>query len=40
MLKSQTQRPEMKELADDIINAQTKEIEEMRQWYQDWGYEQ
>lgn len=40
MLKSQTQRPEMKKLADDIINAQTKEIEEMRQWYQDWGYEQ
>lgn len=40
MLKSQTQRPEMKKLADDIINAQTKEIEEMRQWYQDWGYAQ
>lgn len=36
MLKSQTQKPEMKKLADDIINAQTKEIEEMRQWYQDW----
>lgn len=40
MLKSQTQRPEMEKLADDIINAQTKEIEEMRQWYQDWGYAQ
>ncbi len=40
MLKSQTIRPEMKELADDIIAAQTKEISEMRQWYQDWGYTQ
>jgi uncharacterized protein (DUF305 family) len=40
MLKSQTQRPEMKKLADDIITAQTKEIEEMRSWYQDWGYAQ
>ena len=40
MLKSQTQRPEMKKLADDIITAQTKEISEMRQWYQDWGYTQ
>lgn len=40
MLKSQTQRPEMQKLADDIIAAQTKEIDEMRKWYQDWGYGQ
>jgi uncharacterized protein (DUF305 family) len=40
MLRSQTQRPEMKKLADDIITAQTKEIEEMRSWYKDWGYAQ
>lgn len=39
MLKGGTQRPEMKELADDIVAAQTKEIEQMRQWYTDWGYE-
>ena len=38
MLKNGTQRPEMKKLADDIIDAQTKEINEMRQWYKDWGY--
>lgn len=40
MLKSQTRRPEMKKLADNIITAQTKEINEMRQWYQNWGYAQ
>jgi len=32
MLKNGTQRPEMKKLADDIITAQTKEIEQMRSW--------
>ncbi len=40
MLKSGTQRPEMKKLADDIVAAQTDEIEQMRQWYVDWGYSQ
>lgn len=38
MLLSGTNRPEMKQLAKNIIAAQTKEINEMRQWYQDWGY--
>ena len=38
MLKSGTQRPEMMQLSDNIINAQTKEINEMRQWYNNWGY--
>ena len=38
MLKNSTQRPEMKKLADNIISTQTKEINEMRQWYQSWGY--
>ncbi len=38
MLKGGTQRPEMKKLADDIITAQTDEINQMRQWYVDWGY--
>lgn len=36
MLKGGTQRPEMKKLADDITAAQTKEIEQMRSWLQDW----
>lgn len=40
MLKNGTARPEMKTLATDIITAQTKEINEMRQWYSDWGYAQ
>lgn len=29
---------EIKNLAQDIISAQTKEIEEMKQWQKDWGY--
>lgn len=36
MLKARTNRPEMKKLADDIITAQTKEIEMMQNWYQAW----
>lgn len=36
MLKSSTSRSEMKELANDIIEAQTKEIEQMRSWYNTW----
>jgi len=36
MLKSGTERPEMKKLADDIIAAQTSEIDQMRQWLTDW----
>lgn len=36
MLKDGTDRPEMKKLADDIIAAQTKEIEEMRSWLNEW----
>ncbi len=36
MLKVGTERPEMKQLADDIVAAQTKEINEMRQWYDAW----
>jgi uncharacterized protein (DUF305 family) len=38
MLKNGTARPEMRQLADDIISAQTKEIEEMRGWYKSWGF--
>jgi uncharacterized protein (DUF305 family) len=36
MLKNGTQRSEMKELADNIIAAQTKEIDQMRQWLKSW----
>lgn len=38
MLKNSTSRPEMKQLAEDIITEQTKEINQMRDWYQAWGY--
>lgn len=38
MLRNGTSRPEMRQLADDIITAQTKEIGEMRDWYKTWGY--
>jgi len=38
MLLQGTTRPEMKELAQNIITAQTKEINEMRQWYKNWEY--
>lgn len=37
MLKNGTTRSEMKELAEDIINAQTGEIDLMRGWLRDWS---
>lgn len=36
MLKDGTKRPEMKKLADDIVAAQTSEIDQMRQWLSEW----
>ena len=36
MLQNSTNRLEMKQLADDIIKAQAKEIEQMRSWYSTW----
>jgi uncharacterized protein (DUF305 family) len=36
MLEQSTTRPEMKKLAQDIISAQNKEIEQMRNWYSQW----
>ena len=38
MLEQGTNRPEMKKLARDITAAQTKEIQQMKQWQKDWGY--
>jgi hypothetical protein len=31
--------PELKKLGEDIVTAQTKEIEMMRSWLKKWGYE-
>ncbi len=36
MLSRSTNRPEMKQLAENIISAQTKEINQMREWYRAW----
>ena len=36
--KQSAKHDELKQLADDIIAAQTKEIAEMKQWQKDWGY--
>lgn len=36
MLERTTDRPEMKQLAQDIIEAQTREINAMRGWYRQW----
>lgn len=36
MLKNGSQRPEMRQMADDIIAAQTAEIDQMREWLQLW----
>lgn len=36
MLRHSTNRPEMKKLAEDIIDAQTSEIDQMRGWLKAW----
>lgn len=38
MLDTATNRSEMKKLAEGIISAQTKEINDMETWQQQWGY--
>lgn len=37
MLKNSTNRPEMEKLAQDIIDAQNKEIQLMRSWLEKWN---
>jgi uncharacterized protein (DUF305 family) len=36
MMLGNSDRPEMQKLAENIINAQTAEINQMQQWYQEW----
>lgn len=38
LAKTSAKHQEIKDLADDIISAQTNEIEMMRKWLQLWGY--
>ena len=38
LAKTNAKHQEIKDLADDIISAQTNEINLMQKWYQDWGY--
>lgn len=35
-VKTGTKRPELMKMADDIISAQTSEVEMMKQWQQEW----
>ncbi len=36
MVGSTTDRPEMRELAESIIEAQSEEIDDMTEWYEEW----
>lgn len=38
LAESRAQHDEIKQLSKDVISAQTKEIEAMKQWQQAWGY--
>lgn len=38
LAKVNAKHDEIKSMADDIISAQSKEIEMMKQWQKDWGY--
>lgn len=38
LIDKNTKREELRELAKDIISAQTGEIEMMQKWQKDWGY--
>lgn len=36
MIRSRTAKPELRELADDIIESQSEEIDRMLEWYAEW----
>lgn len=36
MLLQETERPELEQLGNDIVDAQTKEISQMQAWYKSW----
>lgn len=38
LAKQSAKHDEIKKMADDIISAQSREIEQMKQWQKDWGY--
>ena len=38
LVKTNAKHQEVKDLAQNIISAQTQEIEMMQKWQQDWGY--
>lgn len=38
LAKQNAKHDEIKNLADDVISAQTKEINEMKSWQSQWGY--
>ena len=38
LIPSRAKHDEVKQLGEAIIEAQTKEIKDMKQWQQDWGY--
>lgn len=39
LAKQNAKHDEIKKLSEDIVTAQTKEINEMKQWQKDWGYQ-
>ncbi len=38
LIPGQAKHDELKKMGDDIISSQTKEVSDMKQWQQDWGY--
>jgi uncharacterized protein (DUF305 family) len=39
LAQTQAKHPELKKMADDIIAAQSKEIDQMQTWQSQWGYQ-
>ena len=38
LAETRAKHDEVKQLSEDVITAQTKEIQDMKKWQQDWGY--